>query len=376
MPTESLKEAILTYLEKINYPGFNRSIISFGVVSDITLSDDNVVVVTLSFSTKDDKVKDQIISSVNSIVEQNFSDDNIQIKVTDLPAPPMNNNQKNNFSGIKKIIAIASGKGGVGKSTMSINIACELSKRYNVGLLDLDIYGPSLPILIGEQGPPKVNAEQKLIPIEKFGMKFMSFGFLNTEKSPAIWRGPMVAKMTNQFFDDVDWGELDYLVLDLPPGTGDIQLTLVQKIALTGAIIITTPQDLALEDVRKGADMFKKVNTPVLGVVENMSSILLRGKVSPWNINDNNKKIVFDCLNKTIDMDNNNGEFLIELPVFSGKGGEQESKRLNVDLLGKIPLDPILSKSSDDGIPICISEPENYLSKKINQIVNIIDEYE
>tara|TARA_Y100001960_G_scaffold74301_1_gene79118 strand:- start:821 stop:1369 length:549 start_codon:yes stop_codon:yes gene_type:complete len=182
--------------------------------------------------------------------------------------------------------------------------------------------------------------------------------------------------MTNQFFDDVDWGELDYLVLDLPPGTGDIQLTLVQKIALTGAIIITTPQDLALEDVRKGADMFKKVNTPVLGVVENMSSILLRGKVSPWNINDNNKKIAFDCLNKTIDMDNNNGEFLIELPVFSGKGGEQESKRLNVDLLGKIPLDPILSKSSDDGIPICISEPENYLSKKINQIVNIIDEYE
>lgn len=377
MPTESLKEAILTYLEKINYPGFNRSIISFGVVSDIILNDDNVVVVTLSFSTKDDKVKDQIISSVNSIIEQNFSDDNIQIKVTDLPSPQMNNdNQKNNFSGIKKIIAIASGKGGVGKSTMSINIACELSKRYNVGLLDLDIYGPSLPILIGEQGPPKVNAEQKLIPIEKFGMKFMSFGFLNTEKSPAIWRGPMVAKMTNQFFDEVDWGELDYLVLDLPPGTGDIQLTLVQKIALTGAIIITTPQDLALEDVRKGADMFKKVNTPVLGVIENMSSILLRGKVSPWDINDNNKKIAFDSLNKTTDIDNNNGEFVIELPVFSGKGGEQESKRLNVDLLGKIPLDPILSKSSDGGTPICISEPGNYLSKKISQIVNIIDEYE
>ena len=377
MPTESLKKAILTYLEKINYPGFNRSIISFGVVSDIALTKDKITVVTLSFSTKDNKVKDQITLSVTNVIKEKFPNDSIEIKVIDLPISIINDNkQKNNLSKIKKIIAVASGKGGVGKSTISVNIACELSKKYRVGFLDLDIYGPSLPILIGEKGPARVNNEKKLIPIEKFGIKFMSFGFLNTEKSPAIWRGPMVAKMTNQFFDDVDWGVLDYLILDLPPGTGDIQLTLVQKVALTGAIIITTPQDLALEDVRKGADMFKKVNTPVLGVIENMSSILIKAKIFPWDIdNDRNKKIIFNNLQKSItDKINSDGEFKIEFPVFSGKGGEDESKRLNVDLLGKIPLDPILSESSDKGVPICISEPENYLSKIINQIVNTIDE--
>ena len=158
----------------------------------------------------------------------------------------------------------------MGKSTVASNVACGLSaKGFKVGLLDLDIYGPSLPITLGINKQPEMTDRKSLVPIEKFGMKVMSFGFISGNDTPVIWRGPLVSRMTEQFFKDVEWGELDYLILDLPPGTGDIQLTLTQKLRMSGAIIVTTPQDIALSDVRKGADMFKKVKTPILGVIEN-----------------------------------------------------------------------------------------------------------
>ena len=175
----------------------------------------------------------------------------------------------------------------MGKSTVAINLASTLAKNFKVGLLDLDIYGPSLPTLIGEKQQPEFK-DNKIIPIKKFNMELMSFGFINNENSPAIWRGPMVSRMTQQFFDNVHWGDLDYLILDLPPGTGDIQLTLVQKIQLTGAIIVTTPQKLSIVDVQKGSDMFAKVNVPIIGIVENMSKCLIKGKFEGYNVNDNN----------------------------------------------------------------------------------------
>jgi ATP-binding protein involved in chromosome partitioning len=201
-------------------------------------------------------------------------------------------------------------------------------------------------MVIGSHEQPKITAEQKLIPVEKFGMKFMSFGFINSDNAATIWRGPMVAKLTTQFFDDVIWGELDYLILDLPPGTGDIQLTLVQRVALTGAIIVTTPQDLALLDVKKGADMFKKVNTPVLGVVENMSHYLCP-----------------HC-NK-------------ESEIFPGKGGASESKRLNVPLLAQIYMTPEIAVSTDSGEPYVFKYPDSpitnmfkSMSEKIAELVS------
>ena len=266
------KNQILEKLKTINYPGFNRDIVSFGMVKDVII-DNSIITIMLSISSQNEEKKNQLVKQVlESVQSEEFE---IKIKVLDQPTRKTvdTSNKDANVAGkIKNIIAVASGKGGVGKSTIALNIASALaSLGYKTGLLDLDIYGPSLPITMGVNENPKVVDGQKIVPIEKNNLKLMSFGFISGNQAPVVWRGPLVAKMTEQFFKDVTWGELDYLILDLPPGTGDVQLTLSQKIPLDGAIIVTTPNDIALTDVRKGADMFKKVKTKLLGVVENMS---------------------------------------------------------------------------------------------------------
>jgi len=233
--------------------------------------------------------------------------------------------------------------------------------------MDLDIYGPSLPTLIGNSDTPKVIENNLLVPIEKYNMKFMSFGFLNAKDDPAIWRGPMVSKLTHQFFDNVDWGNLDFLILDLPPGTGDIQLTLVQKIAITGAIIVTTPQDLAHQDVKKGSDMFNKVNTPVIGVVENMSCYNLKGKIHGFD--NKSMNLSFDNLSEKIIVDDT-GKFELNIEIFKGSSGQKESSRLGIPMLGSIPLEPNLSLLSDKGKPY-VFENENSLISNIFKDISI-----
>ena len=195
---------------------------------------------------------------------------------------------------------------------------------------------------VGVTNQPQITKDGKIYPIERFNMKLMSFGFISGNNSPAIWRGPMVARMTSQFFDDVLWGELDYLILDLPPGTGDIQLTLVQKIALTGALIVTTPQDLAILDVKKGAEMFQKVNTPVLGIIENMTEFICP---------DTNKSY----------------------KIFKGKGAKLLSDELEVPILAKIPIYPILSESADSGTPFVLNDNESKISQEFNNISQYLD---
>jgi len=239
-----------------------------------------------------------------------------------------------------------------------------------VGILGLDIYGPSLPMIMGIEDRPYVNEDQKIVPLERHGMKIMSFGFISGNQAPTIWRGPMVAKMTQQFFTDVAWGELDYLILDLPPGTGDIQLTLVQELALTGAVIVTTPQQLALLDVRKGADMFAKVNTPVLGVVENMAGLNISGTVK-----DGTGTVVPGA---TIDFSDlgelssatadDAGQFTVSVPIFGTGGGAEESARLDVPLLGRVPLNPDLVLASDSGEPFVIGNPEHVIAAEFRNI--------
>ncbi len=367
------KQNIVDQLSKVKYPGFSKDIISFGMLKDILISEDSITI-NLSQPTNESKILDEIKSNIiDSISSINHSDKDIIINMI-----PSDSLKKTNFDtqrneNIKNIIAISSGKGGVGKSTIAINLASELSKTHKVGLLDLDIYGPSLPTLIGDKQTPEVVENNLLIPIEKFGMKFMSFGFLNSKNDPAIWRGPMVSKLTHQFFDNVDWGKLDYLILDLPPGTGDIQLTLVQKIALTGAIIITTPQDLAHQDVKKGSDMFSKVNAPVIGVIENMSFYNLKGKINGFE--NESMSLDIDKIDKNINVDNN-GCFDLDIEIFKGKSGKKESSRLGIPLLGAIPLDPELSLLSDMGTPYVLQNEEssiNSIFKNITkEVVKII----
>ena len=260
------KNQVLKILSQINYPGFSRDIVSFGLIDDISVSDENVRV-TLKMSaekSKQEKMQKRVRDELESLGE--FK--SVDVVMTGAAQPMDNIAQPMKPEKVKNIIAVASGKGGVGKSTVAANLACAMVKQWQqVGLLDLDIYGPSLPIVLDLHDQPKMTQNKKLIPLEKFGMKVMSFGFISGNDTPVIWRGPLVSRMTEQFFRDVEWGNLDVMVLDLPPGTGDIQLTLTQKLRISGAVIVTTPQDMALSDVRKGADMFRKVNTPVLGVV-------------------------------------------------------------------------------------------------------------
>ena len=246
--------------------------------------------------------------------------------------------KKNPIIGTKFTIAISSAKGGVGKSTFATNLALALKTiGCKVGLLDADIYGPSIPRMMGISKKPEINENKKLIPVNNYGIKCMSIGFILDEEAPPIWRGPMVMKALEQMFNGVEWGELDYLIIDLPPGTGDAQLTLAQSSKLSGSIVISTPQDVALTDARKGINMFKKVNVDILGIVENMS--------------------YFIC-------DNCNQKHYI----FSKDGVKKEAEESKIPFLGEIPIDTNLRIQSDNGIPTLIDDPDGEISKKFISI--------
>jgi ATP-binding protein involved in chromosome partitioning len=252
------------------------------------------------------------------------------------PAPAAG--QKAAVAGVRHIVAVASGKGGVGKSTTAVNLALALKAiGLRVGLLDADIYGPSQPRMMGISGKPTSSDGKRLNPLENYGIKVMSIGFMVPEETPMIWRGPMVMSAINQMLRDVEWGELDVLVADLPPGTGDAQLTMAQQVPLSGAVIVSTPQDIALIDARKGLNMFRKVEVPVLGIVENMS--------------------YFACPHCGQRSD-----------IFSHGGARREAERLGVEFLGELPLDMAIRETSDGGHPIVVSQPESPHAKTYRAI--------
>ncbi|MEM9997527.1 MAG: Mrp/NBP35 family ATP-binding protein, partial [Bacteroidota bacterium] len=241
------------------------------------------------------------------------------------PTPP-------SIPGVKNAIAVASGKGGVGKSTVAANLAVALSRAgHKVGLVDTDIYGPSVPTMFGvpEGEKPRLNDQRKIIPLRRYGVKLLSMGFLVDTRNAVIWRGPMVSSAVRQFLNDADWGDLDYLVLDLPPGTGDIQLTIVQTIPLTGSVVVSTPQKVALDDARKGVAMFQNVNVPVLGIVENMAYF------APPDRPDR------------------------RYYLFGQGGARKLAEELGVPLLGEVPIEEQLRESGDRGKPIVVAEPES-----------------
>ncbi|MBU0529008.1 Mrp/NBP35 family ATP-binding protein [bacterium] len=369
------KAEVLELLKTIKYPGFSRNIISFGIIDKIEIVEKNISV-ELKIPTQNEKVKQEIIDNVRHNLEAVSQFDKIKIDSKSDDTRPEVKQQAEQKSvqqrvklngNIKHIIAVASGKGGVGKSTVAANLAAALKQKGNkVGLLDLDIYGPSLPIILGIHDMPHVTQNRKLVPLEQYGMKIMSFGFISGNDTPVIWRGPMVAKMTEQFFSDVEWGDLDYLICDLPPGTGDVQLTLTQQLDISGALIVTTPQDIALADVRKSADMFRKVETLVLGVVENMSGLVIEGSASTSEGKPAHVKIAITG-KENVETDKD-GKFSIRYDIFKRGGGIAESKRLGVPLLGVIPISGEIVDSTDSGEPIVLSNPKSPISEIYNSI--------
>jgi len=317
------EEQVKNALKSVKYPGFTRDIVSFGLVKSVHI-DIGEVKVQLALATNDPNIPATIKSDAESALHAIEGVRSAKVLI-DIHAPPGGAGAgmvAARIPGIRHVIAVASGKGGVGKSTVAANLAVALQQiGAGVGLCDCDIYGPSISLMFGTRERPTATEENKIIPIEQYGLRLMSMGFLLDDTSPAILRGPMVTRYTQQFLRQVEWGELDYLVLDLPPGTGDIQLTIVQTVALSGAIIVTTPQEVALIDARKAASMFEKVNVPVIGLIENMSYFM-----SPSD-------------GKRYD-------------IFGSGGGQREARRLRVPLLGQIPIDIATREAGDRGIPI------------------------
>jgi ATP-binding protein involved in chromosome partitioning len=329
MLTESdIQEA----LKRVKYPGYARDIVSFGLVKQVTVRD-GTLNVSLQLTTASAEASKQIQADTERELKSLPGVKAVQIEVN-RPAPPPGAGAQNPWAnqqkvaGIQRVIAVASGKGGVGKSTVSVNLACALSHLgAQVGLLDCDIYGPSIPLMMGINEKPTVTADEKMVPPSKHGVKLMSIGFLLEGDQPVIWRGPMITKTIQQFVNSVEWGKLDYLLVDLPPGTGDAQLSLCQTVPLDGGVIVTTPQEASLGVVRKGMAMFQRVNVPILGIVENMSYY-----TTP------------------------SGD---RVEIFGHGGGQAEALRQKVPFLGEIPLFTEIREGGDRGMPVAMSAPES-----------------
>ena len=270
MPNEN---DILNALKEVNYPGYSRDIVSFGIIKEVTVAN-GAVSILVQLTSNNSEVAQQIKSECQKVLK---AVDGIRVAHVKINQPegsaPRQTEGPEKMPGIGKVVAVASGKGGVGKSTVSANLSCGLVHLgARVGLLDCDIYGPSIPLMMGVNERPAVTEDdEKLIPLENHGIKLMSMGFLLQDDQPVIWRGPMIMRTIQQFISQVLWGDLDYLIVDLPPGTGDAQISLCQTVPLDGGLIVTTPQEASIGVVRKGIEMFKKVNVPILGIVENMS---------------------------------------------------------------------------------------------------------
>ena len=325
------KEQVLDALKSVMDPDLNRDVVSLGFIKELQIEGGRVSFI-MELTTPACPLKEQLKTAAEQAVKGVAGVSEVQVEVTSKVSTHRVQMEEEILPGVRNIVAIASGKGGVGKSTVCVSLAVALARTgARVGLLDTDIYGPSIPIMMGVKEQPELK-EQKLIPITRYGVKLMSIGFLISEDTPLIWRGPMVMKAVEQLLTDVDWGELDYLMIDLPPGTGDVQLTLAQKVPMTGAVIVTTPQDVALLDVVRGISMFKKLNVPILGIIENMS--------------------FFQCPHC--------GE---RTEIFSHGGGEAASRKLEVPFLGEIPIDLKTRTGGDTGRPVVIEEPESGQSK-------------
>ena len=344
------REEVLKALSYVTDPDKEKDIVRLNMVKNLQVEGGNVSF-TVVVERPDTAFAKQVQAACQQVIREQVSPD-LQVDV-ELDSKMISLGDDVNVSGgsggqgkkkrsqlAENIIAVASGKGGVGKSTVATNLAVSLARQgYDVGLVDTDIYGPSVPKMFGvEDQKPRVNRQKQIVPLEKHGVKLLSIGFMVDPEKAVIWRGPMVTNAVKQFLGDVAWGDLEYLVLDLPPGTGDVQLTIVQTVPLTGAVIVSTPQDVALADARKGVKMFDKVNVPVLGIVENMSYF------TPPDLPDR------------------------KYYLFGRGGAGRLAEELDIPFLGEVPIEQEVRETSDDGTPIVMAHPESTSAQALSQM--------
>ncbi len=319
------KEEVIEALKKVLYPGLNRDIVSFGMVRDVSC-DEQGILIKLAITSTDQSIPGKLETAIRRELDM-LGSDKVRIE-TELRSSQQAQSpaQEMLLGQVRHVIAVASGKGGVGKSAIASNLAVAFARAgYRTGILDADIYGPSIQLILGDHQRPMVQGN-KILPIRKHGLHIMSIGFLIEEDNAMIWRGPLVMNALVQLMSDVDWPELDVLIVDMPPGTGDVQLTMSQRVALSGAVVVTTPQEVALIDARKAINMFQKVNVPILGIVENMSWFQPEGSAQKQYI-------------------------------FGNGGGRREAERQDVPLLAEVPLDPRIRQCCDSGTRVVSEEP-------------------
>ena len=341
------EEVVINALKGVKYPGYSRDIVSFGLVKQVAAGNGAVSVV-VQLTGGNAQVAQQIKADCETALKALPDAQRVFVEVKQPAGQPAAAGanawaNQNKIPGINRVVAVASGKGGVGKSTVSVNLACALRHLgAQVGLMDCDIYGPSIPLMMGINQRPTISPEEKLVPPANHGVKLMSMGFLLEGDQPVIWRGPMIMKTIQQFVMQVDWGQLDYLLVDLPPGTGDAQLSLCQTVPLDGGVIVTTPQEASLGVVRKGIAILEKVNVPILGIIENMSYF-----TAP------------------------NGE---RIEIFGHGGGQAEARRQNIPFLGEIPIYTEIRSGGDRGVPVVVSSPDAPYGRAFIQVAETLRE--
>jgi ATP-binding protein involved in chromosome partitioning len=338
-------QEILAELKKVRYPGFTRDIVSFGIIKDIEVAQAGVtVIVTATPNTKPETLS-QISAEIERTVRAmaNVAAAKVTIQQAEPPRSAAAMVSKRSIPGVEHVVAVASGKGGVGKSTVAVNLALAMAALgMRVGLMDADVYGPSVAMMVGAGRQVRVTSDRRIVPQERFGLRYISMAHFITDETAVIWRGPMVTKLESEFLFNVQWGDLDYLILDLPPGTGDAQLTITQRVMLDGGVIVTTPQEIALLDVKRGVAMFQEVNVQVLGVIENMSYYLC-GKCGHRH------------------------------EIFAHGGGARFAETLNVPFLGEIPLVRRIREGGDTAAPIVVADPGHPVTGTFKSIAaNII----
>jgi ATP-binding protein involved in chromosome partitioning len=358
------REAVLDVLGQIQDPDLLKDIVTLGFVKECSVEDGSVKV-TINLTTPACPVKDQMRSEAEQRIRELPGVSGVAVEMTAEvrgPAGPA----RQIGPGIKHIVAVSSGKGGVGKSTVTVNLAVALARTGALtGILDCDVYGPDIPMMMGLTGEPEAIGK-KLIPKERHGVRTMSIGYLMPEDKPVIWRGPMVHKLIEQFLGDVEWGELDYLLVDMPPGTGDAQLSLAQLVPLSGGILVTTPQAVATFDVGKAISMFKQVNVEILGIVENMSGFVVSGTVencpegSPMHVETGNGT-------QTIGV-GPDGRFETTVHIFGAGGADRLAQKYNFPVIGRVPLNPAVRVGGDGGDPITITDPDSTIAREFADI--------